>query len=142
MTRIFCDVNVMVDHYVRRLPWHVEADAIVAAARAGQIVLCVSSLSVAHLHYLTRPQVGLAAARGAVRDCLALCEILTVDRTILEQADLMAATDFEDNVQVACAVHAGVDVIVTRDPRGFAHSPVPVSTPADLVMRLSGPPTP
>jgi hypothetical protein len=44
--------------------------------------------------------------------------------------------DYEDNILIACAVEARLDAIVTRDPRGFAGSPVPVLTPAELVTQL------
>jgi predicted nucleic acid-binding protein len=45
-----------------------------------------------------------------------------------------------DNVQIACAVESAVDAIVTRDPRGFAGSPLPVLTPAELVAKLASTP--
>ncbi len=48
----------------------------------------------------------------------------------------MAGPVFEDNVQIACAQTAGVDFIVTRDPSGFAHSPLPVLAPTDVPSRL------
>jgi predicted nucleic acid-binding protein len=142
VSRIFCDVNVLLDHFPRRAPWHVETDAILAAAGAGQIVLCVSALTIANLHYVARRYVGETSARQAVRDCLRLCEILPVDRTALEQDDLLAAPDYEDNIQIACAIQAAAVAIVTRDPHGFANSPVPAVSPADLLARLAGPATP
>jgi hypothetical protein len=44
--------------------------------------------------------------------------------------------NFEDNLQVACAVLTRLDAIVTRDPRGFAGSPVPVLAPARLLAQI------
>jgi hypothetical protein len=41
-------------------------------------------------------------------------------------------------VQIGCAVEAGLDAIVTRDPRGFAGSPIPALSAADLLSRLGG----
>ncbi len=64
--------------------------------------------------------------------------IAPVTGATLILARTWAGNDYEDNVQIACAVEAAVDAIVTRDPRGFAGSPVPVPTPADLVARLAG----
>ena len=48
----------------------------------------------------------------------------------------MAGGDLEDNVSLACALAAGLDAIVTRDPRGFSGSPIPVLSPTDLLARL------
>lgn len=54
----------------------------------------------------------------------------------------MAGSDFEDNVVIAAAVTASLDAIVTRNVTDFAHSPVPVWQPAELLKRLAsaGPP--
>ena len=40
-------------------------------------------------------------------------------------------------LQLACAMEATKDAIVTRDPSGFAGAPIPVLTPADLLARLA-----
>jgi hypothetical protein len=36
----------------------------------------------------------------------------------------------------ACAVHNGLDAIVTRNPLDFAGAPLPVLTPAQLLARI------
>jgi hypothetical protein len=71
-------------------------------------------------------------AHAAVRVCLQTLEIIPTDRAALEAAQARAGSDFEDNLQIASAVHAGADALVTRDPRGFTGSPIPVLSPADL----------
>jgi hypothetical protein len=48
----------------------------------------------------------------------------------------MAGSDLEDNVSLACALAAGLDAIVTRDPKSFASSPIPVLSPAELLAQL------
>jgi hypothetical protein len=63
-------------------------------------------------------------------------EIVPVDRTALEMATTLPGSDFEDNLQIACAVQACLDAIVTRNPQDFAGSPVPVLTPAELLALL------
>ena len=43
-------------------------------------------------------------------------------------------------VCMACAVNAGLDAIVTRNPKDFAGSPVPILTPAEiLALRAKAP---
>ena len=51
--------------------------------------------------------------------------------------DSMPGSDFEDNLQIAFAMEAGLDAIVTRDLKGFVGSPVAVMTPAELLARIS-----
>jgi hypothetical protein len=52
-------------------------------------------------------------------------------------ADGMSGNDFEDNLQIACAIVNNIDVIVTRDPEGFQESPIRVITASDLLQQLS-----
>jgi hypothetical protein len=62
--------------------------------------------------------------------------VVALDRDLLEAADAWPGSDFEDNIQVESAIRAGVDGIVTRDPHGFAGSPIPILRPADLLALL------
>jgi hypothetical protein len=64
-------------------------------------------------------------------------EICAVDRGVIQQAVDLGLSDFEDAVQVAAAMGAGLDAIVTRDVVGFVGSPVPIMSPDELVKQLS-----
>jgi hypothetical protein len=75
-----------------------------------------------------------------VRVCLDTLQIVAVTCEILVAADRRAGDDFEDNVQVECAIAAGLDAIVTRDPDGFQGSPIPAITPTQLLNTLRQPP--
>jgi hypothetical protein len=68
--------------------------------------------------------------------CLNTLQILAVDRQALIDADTLAGSDFEDNIQIA-AVAASLDAIVTRDVSGFSHAPLPVWSPSELLHRLA-----
>ena len=63
--------------------------------------------------------------------------ILSVDRTTLEMATTFPGSDFEDNLQIACAMEATLDAIVTRNAKDFAGSPVQIMTPAELLALLA-----
>lgn len=71
-----------------------------------------------------------------MKECLNSFRVLPVDREALELAAAMPASDFEDNRLAACAQLARLDAIVTRDPRGYAGSPVPALSPAEFLARL------
>jgi predicted nucleic acid-binding protein len=141
--KVLFDLNIMLDYLLFRSPWYVDAAALWDANRDGKITAHVAAFSIPTVFYIVRKQTDLGRAERAVDDCLASLTILPVDRPELEYAPALPGSDFEDNLQIACAVQAGVDAIATRDPRGFSHSPVPAFTLADLLARLgSSPPTP
>jgi len=140
--KVLLDTSVLLDLLLNRSPWAADMAAVWNAHRQGRIEAFLAAFAVPTVFYIIRRQTDLATAQTAVADCLATLHIAPVDKTALLAAQAMPGSDFEDNLQIACAIHAGMDLILTRDPKGFAHSPLPVSTPADLVARLPGPPTP
>lgn len=135
--RVLLDTNVVLDSLLQRPPWHDEADAILRAADRREVVCVLTALSIANMFYIGRRFVGTDQARADIRVCLHRFEVLSVDRQTLLDADVLLGNDFEDNIQTATAITAEVDGIVTRDPSGFVHSPVPVWSPAELLLRLT-----
>ena len=133
---ILLDLNVLLDALLGREPWRAEADAIWDANRDGRIDAWMSAAALPTLFCVVRKQADLARAHLAVTNCLRSLEIVPVNRTTLELATTFPSSDFEDNLQIACAVESRLDVIVTRNPRDFAGSPVLVLTPAELLARL------
>lgn len=134
--RVLLDLNVVLDLFLVRQPWCDDAAAIWDANSRRQIDAYLSSASFPTLFYLVCKHGGRSLAQRAVTDCLNTLTIVPVDVSSLRLAAMGPGGDFEDNLQVASAVEARLDAIVTRDPKGFAGSPVPVLTPPELLARL------
>jgi predicted nucleic acid-binding protein len=135
--RVLLDINVLLDLFLKRALWVHDATAIWTAHQNGRITAGVAAFSLPILYYLIRKSVDRGTALNAVRDCLNGLAIWKVDAATIGLALQQAGPDFEDNLQLACAIEAKVDAIVTRDPAGFVGSPIPVLSPADLVARLT-----
>lgn len=134
--RVLLDTNIVLDVLFDRAPFAVDASAIWAACDAGRLVGFLPASTLTDIFYIARRTTDLARARVAVGLCLAAFEIAPVDRQTLEDATVLPGADFEDNVQITCAIRAGVDAIVTRNGDDFAHAPILVLTPAELLTRL------
>ncbi|MGO9601448.1 MAG: type II toxin-antitoxin system VapC family toxin [Isosphaeraceae bacterium] len=92
--------------------------------------------SITDVHYISRRLTNPENARNIVRRCLDELRVVAVTSDELETAYAFGGSDFEDDLQVACAVAASLDAIVTRDPKGFPLSPIPVLSPAELIARV------
>ena len=71
-----------------------------------------------------------------MRICLETFEIAPVGRSTLELARQQGLSNYEDALQIASAVEAGVNAIVTRDPSGFTQSSVAAISPAELLKQI------
>jgi predicted nucleic acid-binding protein len=134
--RVLVDANVVLDLVLEREPWRTDADRFWRAVGEKHILGGIAASTVTDIFYIVRRAMSLGAAHAAVRTCLDSFEVVTVDRAILERATLLSGSDYEDNVQIACAAAARMDAIVTRDPAGFRQSALPALTPAEVVERL------
>lgn len=137
LMRVLLDTNIVLDVLLKRQPWVKEAAAIWQANDEGRLDGYIVATTLTNIFYIARKLSNLNTARVAVRTCLEAFEICIVDRAALEQAETLSGSDFEDNLQIACASLAGLDAIVTRDPAGFKTSVIPIFTPADLLKQLS-----
>jgi predicted nucleic acid-binding protein len=63
--------------------------------------------------------------------------VLAVGESQLNLALSLGGQDFEDDLQIAAAISARADAIVTRDTTGFAASPIEVLLPGQLLVRLA-----
>ena len=131
------DINVVLDVFLVRQPWFDDAALIWDAHRNGEISGAVAAFTLPTLFYIMRRQTDADRAREAVRICLTALDIAAVGRPELELARNLPGSDFEDNLQIACAVNAGRDSIVTRNPKDFSAAPLPVFTPAEFLTRLA-----
>ncbi len=137
MMGVLLDLNIALDVFLARQPWFAEGTALWQANHEKSLVAHLASFSLPTLFYVMRKQRSSALALQAVEDCLASLTIIPVSLSTLRLAANMPGSDFEDNLQIASAVEAGLDAIVTRDPKGFAGSPVAVLSPVELLTRIT-----
>jgi predicted nucleic acid-binding protein len=86
--------------------------------------------------YVARKAVGLSLARQAIKDILTTLSICTVDYAILQNAEALQISDFEDAVQIATAQAANLDAIITRNPNDFKASSIAVYEPVAFLALL------
>ena len=140
IVKVLLDINVVLDIFLARDPWLADSAAVVQAGLDRKAEASLSAASLPTIFYVVRRNASLAKAHAVIKECLDTFSIILVDRAALQMATTLPGSDFEDNLQIACAMEAGLDAIVTRNPRDFVDSPVLVLTPADFLAQLPRPP--
>ncbi len=124
--KILFDTNVVLDVMMNRAPFAEPASQLMSLAESGQITGLLCATTVTTIHYLSTKVLGSANAQHKIKDLTTLFEIATVNRAVIEDALDSGFTDFEDAVIYQAGRHAGAEIIVTRDPKGFKRSELPV----------------
>ena len=135
--RVRLDINVVLDVILVRQPWFAEAARVWDAHRDGQINAAIAGFSLPIVFFIVRRHTDHKHAHEAVQICLATLEIIPVSRPTLELAATLPGNDYEDNLQLACAMEAKLDGIVTRDRSGFPGATISILAPSDLLARLT-----
>jgi predicted nucleic acid-binding protein len=134
--RVLLDTNVVLDWLLDRKPWSDQAQPLWDARDADRVTGYMPASTLTDVFYIARRQIDIPGAEGAVDRCLAAFEILPVDKTVLPRARALPGGDFEDNVQMACAEAATLDLIVTRNVADFRSTSIPVVEPRNLLAHL------
>ncbi len=136
LVRVLLDTNVILDVLLERIPFVEDSKQVWKAVDNRQLTGYASATTMTNIYYVVRKAVGADKAITSVRICLATFDICTVDRQVLEMAAALPESDFEDGVQVACALIARLEAIVTRDKTAFRAATIPVFTPQEALQAL------
>jgi predicted nucleic acid-binding protein len=135
--RVLVDANVVLDVLVKRERHYPASAAVWALAEQGELEGLLAAHSVTTLHYLLVKYLGPQQANLAVTKILQVFGVAAVDQNVILNALALDWKDFEDAVQMAAALTAQVDYLVTRNPKDFKGELVTVLQPGDLLALFS-----
>ncbi len=135
--KVLLDTDVILDLVLDRAPFAEDASAIWLAHEEQRITAYIAAITPINVFYIVRKIKGSATAHESVGLLLTTLQICFIDHDVLQQAVHLKMSDFEDATQVASALTANLDVIVTRNTDDFSASPIPVLTPKELLARLT-----
>ena len=134
--RVLIDTNILLDFLLQREPFFQNADLLFQAIDSDHVVGYVTATTLTDIFYIARRHTGsLEQARQAISEILNSMVICPVNRAVLESAFASGLTDFEDAVQIACAVAQELDAVVSRDT-DFSSTLISVFTVEELLRQL------
>ncbi len=136
--KVLIDTNILLDALLEREPFVRDAKLLLESIDAGRAIGYVSATTLTDIFYIVRRHTkSVSTATQAIAQILTSLEICTVDRSTLEQAFTLNLKDFEDAIQIACAMSQKLDAIVTRDAKDFIGSRVPILSAREVSDRCT-----
>jgi predicted nucleic acid-binding protein len=126
---VLFDTNVLMDVLLGREPFAHESAQVLNQVVIGAVTGLICASTVTTVFYLASKEAGKKVAMLQVRRLLALYEVASVTRSVLDAALNINSPDFEDAVLAEAAHQAGAQAIITRNLKDFVHSPVRAYTP-------------
>lgn len=127
------DANVILDVLQERQPFLAESEQILRLCAEHKVKGVVAAHTIPTMFYVLKKYYEQDELRNALLD---ICNVFAVSSVtqdkIVNALKNNAFTDFEDNLQEECALELSADYIVTRNPKDFKMSRIPVLEPADF----------
>lgn len=131
---ILIDTNVLLDVIARREPYVIFSEKIIDLCRQEIINGAIAGHSVLNAMYVLRKNFTLEERKEIF---LSLCEFLYVESVdfgkIIQALKDDDFSDFEDCLQMQCALSLRADYIVTRNVKDFAANEIPAVTPEEFL---------
>jgi predicted nucleic acid-binding protein len=135
---LLLDCDVLLDVALNRQPHFDDSRSILDWCEQHPGAGVVAWHTLANIFYIFSKDSGAAAAKEFIEDLLGFIEVAAVQTAQAKHALALAMPDFEDGLQVAAAVSAGADFIVTRNVGDYAGSPIAARTPTTMRPLLPG----
>ena len=132
--RIFVDTNILLDVLLEREGYYYDALKIWANAENGNVEACIAAISLNNIHYVMRKLKSETTAMIAVKILLRIFKVIPVDADILGLAVDFHDKDFEDDIQLQCAIKAKCSQLFTRNPNHYDHSAIAVVPPSSFTV--------
>ena len=133
MSRVFLDADVILDLFIQREPFHLQAVRLFSVLKKSKTPSFTSPVVVANVHYLLARIRNRRYALEKVRQLRKLVSIAPVTEEIVDAALGAPQKDFEDSIQYECAVANRMSVIVTRNVKDFPKGAMRIAEPLEYL---------
>lgn len=139
MKHIYLDTNIIIDIFAARAPHDIAAIELYRLAKDNKIKLYISAESFTTIYYLLKiSKIAHNKCLMIFQDLMKTTTVMNTDVSIINKSINIGFNDFEDGVQyVSAKSNSKINLIVTRDKKGFKKSDIPV-TDANQALQLVG----
>ena len=133
---ILVDLNIVLDVMRNRQPFYEESARVLDSAVRREVTGLLAAHSVTTLFYVLTRSRNRETATAAITSLLDAFSIAKLDDAVIGKALSWDCVDFEAAVQMAAAVFADADYLVTRNRRDFQEGIIPVVQPSAFLTLL------
>ncbi len=131
--KVFVDTDIIYDMLAERQPHYQAAAKLFTLSDEGKILIFISALTVANIHYLISKQLSSDEAKQIIRKFKLLVNIVPINEKIIDLALNSDFKDFEDAIQYYCALENDIELLLTRNLKDYKKAQISVMTAQDFI---------
>ncbi|HWR73639.1 MAG TPA: PIN domain-containing protein [Nitrospirota bacterium] len=133
MKSVLCDINVMLDIFLKRDPHYAPAARLFSLIEEKKLQGYLSAQSFPTLFYLLSRELKRDKALRVLEKLRIVFRVAAVDEKVIDLSLASAFKDFEDAVQYYSALHVRADCLITRNKGDYRTERLPVMTPEEFL---------
>jgi predicted nucleic acid-binding protein len=130
---VLCDINVILDIFLKRDPYYVPAARLFAMIEEKKLQGYLSAQSFPTLFYLLAKELKREKALRVLEKLRIVFRVAAVDEKVIDLSLASTFKDFEDAVQYYSALHVKADCLITRNKSDYRADRLPVMTPEEFL---------
>jgi predicted nucleic acid-binding protein len=132
--KILLDTNIILDIALGRPDYSEKVRELISYLNREQILFFVSATTVTDINYILRKSGNHTSALEFLNHFLLHADIAGVNKEVILNALNSGLSDFEDAVQIQCAVLNYISIIITRNKSDFKTKEISVLTPEEFLV--------
>jgi predicted nucleic acid-binding protein len=133
MTKVFIDADVLLDLFLEREPHHTIALRLLTYLRRSNAACFTSPAVIANMNYILANAMSKDYSLGKLRSLRRMVEIAPIDEGMVDAALAAPQRDFEDSLQLNCAVGNGIETLITRNAKHYPKGRLRVTSPFEYL---------
>lgn len=133
MKAVLCDINFILDIFLKREPFYRSASRVFKKIEDGKLRGYLCSLSFPTLFYLLTKELNREKAIKTLEKIRIVFRVAPVDEKVIDMSLVSDFKDFEDAVQYYSALQYKADCIITRNKPDYLDDKIPVLTPDEFL---------
>ena len=136
MKIVLCDINFILDIFLRREPFYSPAARVFKKIEEKELKGYLCALSFPTLFYLLSKELRRDRAMKTLEKVRLVFRVAAVDERVIDLALASDFKDYEDAVQYYSAVRIKADCIITRNKADYIADTMPILTPEEFLAAL------
>lgn len=137
MKTVLCDINFILDIFLKREPFYTPAARIFKKIEEKELEGYLCALSFPTLFYLLSKEQKRDKAMKALEKVRIVFNVAAVDEKVIDLSLVSGFKDFEDAVQYYSALQVKADCLITRNKGDYLDDKLPVLTSEEFLATLA-----
>lgn len=138
MKTILCDINFILDIFLKREPFYSPSARIFTLIEAKKLKGYLCSNSFPTLFYILAKELKRDKAMKILEKVRIVFRVATVDEKVIDLSLASDFRDFEDAVQYYSAVCIKADCLITRNKTDYVTDDLSIMTPEEFLAAIAG----